>query len=94
MIKTFAALVIHQNVDDIVAEAAEWNLNVDYLSDTMADNAHMGFATYAILSINQESNHATFTEMAHPDFLNTWERFQGSTHGPHFKEVCLKASAR
>jgi len=86
MIKTFAALVIHQNVDDIVAEAAKWDLNVDYLSDTMADNA--------ILSINQESNHATFTEMAHPDFLNTWERFHGSTHGPHFKEVRLKAAAR
>jgi hypothetical protein len=89
MTTTYAALVTPENINDIIADAAKWKLNVDYLQDSVDEAVEYDTQIYAILSINYDLRYATFTEMWVDDFENTWQ-FTGATHGPHFRVVTLK----
>jgi hypothetical protein len=90
MIITFATHVTPENIEAIIADAAKFDLNVDYLQDTVDFNADLGFEkTYAILSVNHKIHQATFTEMVDADFENNWHFCNGFTHGPYWKEVRL-----
>lgn len=89
MITTYATLVTDENIADIIKDAADWKLNVDYLQDSVEDAVEFDEPLYAILSINYEFQHATFTEMWGTDFVNNW-CFDGATnYGPHFRSVQL-----
>jgi hypothetical protein len=86
---TFATLVTDENIDDIIADAAKWGLNVDYLQDNKDCYADFGWQTYAVLSVNYNPRYATFTDMSDVNFADTWYFCNGSTHGPHWKQVRL-----
>lgn len=90
MIRTYAAKVTPENAPAIIADAAKFDLNVDYLMDSHEHAADYGEELYAILSINPKTNQATFTEMWAADFGDNWQ-FTGATHGPHFRVVTLKS---
>ena len=80
MATTYAVLVTEENMTQIVADAAKWNLSIDYLDASMEEADEFGETIYAILSVNYENRYATFTEMWSEDFNNSW-RFTGATHG-------------
>jgi hypothetical protein len=89
MIKTFAVQITPENSTDIVAFAAKWHLNVDYLDAEMEDAEHYGFdSAYAIMSFNFEYKHATFTTMVDEDFEGCWHFASDETYGP-FRHIEL-----
>lgn len=93
MITTYAALVLPDNVDDIIETVARKGLNVDYLKDEINDALEYDESLrYAILSLNQETKQATFTTISAEDFVKNWHFSYGFTHGRHFKEVRLDNS--
>lgn len=93
MIVTYATKITRENIPAIVADAAKWNLNVDYLEGVLEEAEEFGEESYAILSVNYEFRHAVFSEMWGTDFANNW-MFTGQTHGAYWKNVKLKTEAR
>jgi hypothetical protein len=71
MIITYAVKVTAENMTDIIEDAAYWSLKVNPKYD-LEEAAEFGEDLYAILSVNYEFNHATFTEMWGADFHKNW----------------------
>ena len=90
----YAALVTVENVADIIDRAAAFNLNVDYLPDTLAFYTENGEELYAILSINKNDySQATFTEVSGAEYNRFWT-VKDKAPVPHFNEVVTKTEAR
>lgn len=87
MIMTFAVELTTENVADIIADAAKWNLNVDHLTDSVELAIEDGVKLYGILSINRKFRHATFCELEGADFDAVWYFCNGFTHGRHYRQV-------
>jgi hypothetical protein len=86
---TYAAKITDESKHDIVRNAANWKLNVDYLDGEMEEAEEFGTEVYAILSINWDYQHATFTTMWVEDFNETWQFVGNEIHGGNFRSVEL-----
>jgi hypothetical protein len=71
MIITYAVKVTAENMTDIIEDAAEWYQKVNPKYD-LEEATEFGEDLYAILSVNYEYRHATFTMKWGSDFRQNW----------------------
>jgi len=93
MISTYATQITKESIPHILEDVAKWGLQgADDLDGAMEEAANYGTTSIAILSVNSESRHATFTTMWETDFNKTWF-YDGATHGEFWKRIQLTNTA-
>jgi hypothetical protein len=76
IVTTYATKLTDENLNQIVEFAKCFDLNLDYLQDTLEFNAEDGFGTYVIVSVRLDEGYepiVTFTEMTDAGFAEAWK---------------------